>query len=156
VTIGDVYWRWRSFVNLLVSIGSAAIVVWAPRFGSPVLFKGDYGTYSKASELMLSVGSALLGFVIAAVTLLYALTSTERLSLLRSSRSYQHLLGSCKSSVLWLLLTTLTGMALIFLDPRMFVAYRACLIFVMIFVLVQATMNVTGLSWITSKLLHLS
>lgn len=125
-------------------------------WGLPVVFTGDFKAFGKGAELMLSVGSSLLGFIIAAVTLIYALTAGARFELLRNSSSFSDLAAASRASMFWLLAVSLLGAALVLVSSSAFGSLRPILIFTAVFVSAQAAISTTGLTWIIGRLVTLA
>lgn len=105
---------------------------------------------------MLSVGSSLLGFIIAAVTLIYALTADRRFTLLRSSRSFSELAAASRAAMFWLLIASILGATLLLVEPRAFALAPRALIFVAVFVATEVAMSTAALTWMISRLISLA
>jgi hypothetical protein len=134
----------------------AMIVSYGRALGLPALFRGDHAAFTKGAEVMLSVGSSLLGFIIAAVTLIYALTADQRFTLLRSSRSFSELAAASRAAMFWLLIASILGATLLLVDPRAFALAPRGLIFVAIFVATEVAMSTAALTWMISRLISLA
>lgn len=134
----------------------AAIMSLGPAWGLPFIFRGDHVAFTKGAELMLSVGSLLLGFIIAAVTLIYALTADQRFALLRGSSSFSELAAASKAAMFWLLIASILGATLLLVEPGVFALAPRGLIFAAVFVAGEVAISTAALTWVISRLISLA
>lgn len=151
--LGGLYWSKRSHLNFIVATIIATLLPNAHRYGLPALFIFDHDRFTKASELMLTVGTSLLGFIIATVTLLFAITASEKFHLLRQSKSYADLSKASNGSIFWLITMSGVGAILLFIDNAVFEQHSSMLSFIMIFIAIQASAGTAALTWLISKVL---
>jgi hypothetical protein len=137
-------------------VSVAAIASLGRAWGLPVIFRGDPAAFAKGAELMLSVGSSLLGFIIAAVTLIYALTADQRFALLRASSSFSELAAASKAAMFWLLIASILGATLLLVDPGVFALAQRGLIFAAVFVAAEVAISTAALTWVISRLISLA
>lgn len=149
------YWKARSLYNAGGALFTATILTFGQSWGLPKVFRYDFLTFNKSMELMLTVGSSLLGFIIAAVTLIYALVTNERFSLLRQSRSFSELAAASRASISWLLITSVGGAILLMLNVNAFAIASRFLIFLTIFITFEAFASTAALAWIISRLISI-
>ena len=154
--LSRLYWRSRAICNAAGSTAVSLVVTAGSSHGLPKLFRADYSDYKKAAEMMLTVGSSLLGFIIAAVSLMYALTASERFDLLRRSKSFVELAAASKASMFWLFTSSALGAALMFIDPALFGSGRSSLIFLSAFVAAQVGFSTAALTWVIGRLISLA
>lgn len=154
--LGHFYWRSRALCNVICSGMIGVLASSGYKVGIPNLFRGDFASFVKAAELMLSVGSSLLGFIIAAVTLVYALTADQRFSLLRASNSFSELSAASRAAMFWLLVASVFGALLLLIEPSAFEIARHGLIFVGAFIAAQVTVSTAALTWVIGRLVSLA
>ncbi|WP_205525149.1 hypothetical protein [Novosphingobium sp. THN1] len=153
--MSKIYWRARRIYNMGLALSLAATFSLGRGWGLPVLFSGDHAAFVKGAELMLSVGSSLLGFVIAAVTLIYALTDSQKFNVLRASSSFFELAAACKAAMLWLLISSILGAIFLWLEPSVFASSPRGFIFVAVFVAAEVATSTSALTWMISRLIGL-
>lgn len=105
---------------------------------------------------MLTVGTSLLGFIIATVTLLFAITASEKFLLLRESKSYADLSKASNGSIFWLVAMSAVGATLMFIDNATFAQHTAMLSGIMIFIAIQASTGTAALTWLIAKVLSIA
>jgi hypothetical protein len=105
---------------------------------------------------MLTVGSSLLGFIIAAVALIYALTASQRFEVLRRSKSFDELAATSKASMFWLLSASILGAVLTFIDPAAFQYASKPLTFLSTFVAAEVGFSTAALTWVIGRLISLA
>ena len=149
--LGVIYWSKRPYCNSIFAIAAAYLLPNVHNYGIPVLFKFEYEDFTKASELMLTVGTSLLGFIIATVTLLFAITVSEKFLLLRESKSYADLSKASNGSIFWLVAMSAVGATLLFIDKATFGQHAAMLSGIMIFIAIQASAGTAALTWLIAK-----
>lgn len=142
--------------NTSSALGMAAIASHGHVWGLPAVFRGDNATFTKGAELMLSVGSSLLGFIIAAVTLIYALTVDQRFALLRASRSFSELAAASRAAMFWLLIASILGATLLLVEPGIFALAPREFVFAAVFVATEVALSTAALTWVISRLISLS
>lgn len=154
--LSKAYWRARKIYSTGGALSVAAIASLGRAWGLPVIFRGDHAAFAKGAELMLSVGSSLLGFIIAAVTLIYALTADQRFALLRASSSFSELAAASKAAMFWLLIASILGATLLLVDPGVFALAQRGLIFAAVFVAAEVAISTAALTWVISRLISLA
>ncbi|WP_443970093.1 hypothetical protein [Sphingobium sp. CR28] len=142
--------------NAGIAVTVALIASLGKSYGLPPIFRGDYGAFVKSAELMLSVGSSLLGFIIAAVTLIYALTAGQQFALLRASGSFSELAATSKAAMFWLLTASILGATLLLLEPSAFDHAPRIFIFLAAFVTAEVFVSTAALTWVISRLITLA
>ncbi|WP_421884697.1 hypothetical protein [Novosphingobium sp.] len=153
--MSSLYWRARVAFNTGLSLSLAVITTLGPALDLPKIFRGDHVAFAKGAEMMLSVGSSLLGFIIAAVTLIYALTADKRFEVLRASASFSELAAASKAALFWLLIASVLGAILLMIEPHVFATAPRILIFVAVFVAVEVAVSTAALTWLISRLISL-
>lgn len=151
-----VYWRFRTFANMAGSTLIASLVSFGTKIGAPTLFTVDHDIFTHAAEQMLSVGTSLLGFIIAAVTLIYALTTNERFNILRKSKSYRELAAASRAAIYWLLMASIFGAACSFVAPEVFYRIDKAFVFSATFMAAQGTLSTAALTWVISRLITIA
>lgn len=154
--LSKAYWRARKFYNTNAALSVASIVSLGPALGLPIVFRGDHVAFTKGAELMLSVGSSLLGFIIAAVTLIYALTADQRFALLRASNSFSELAAASKAAMFWLLIASILGAALLLVESDVFALAHRGLVFAAVFVTGEVAISIAALTWVIGRLISLA
>jgi hypothetical protein len=142
--------------NTSGALGMAAIASRGQVWGLPAVFRGDDAAFTKGAELMLSVGSSLLGFIIAAVTLIYALRVDQRFALLRASRSFSELAAASRAAMFWLLIASILGATLLLVEPGIFALAPRVFIFAAVFVATEVALSTAALTWVISRLISLA
>jgi hypothetical protein len=154
--LSKAYWQARRIFNTSGALCTAVIVSHGRAWGLPAVFRSDHAAFTKGAEVMLSVGSSLLGFIIAAVTLIYALTADQRFTLLRASRSFSELAAASKAAMFWLLIASILGATLMLVEPTAFALAPTGLTFVAVFVATEVAMSTAALTWVISRLISLA
>jgi hypothetical protein len=154
--LSKAYWRARRIYNVSGALCAATITSHGRAWGLPSVFRSDHAAFTKGAELMLSVGSSLLGFIIAAVTLIYALTADQRFALLRASSSFSELAAASKAAMFWLLIASILGATLLLIEPSVFALAPRGFIFAAVFVAAEVAISTAALTWMISRLISLA
>lgn len=153
--LSRVYWKSSRVYNAGIALVVALNASFGQAWGVRPIFKGDYGAFSRSAELMLSVSSSLLGFIIASVTLIYALVAGQRFTLLRASNSFSELAATSKAAMFWLLAASILGAAFVLIQSDAFYLARNGLIFAGVFVAAEVAISIAALTWVISRLISL-
>lgn len=124
--------------------------------GIPSIFQSDFLTFRKGAELLITVSASLLGFIIAAVALIYALTSTQRFDLLRNSQSFSELAATSKAAMTWLFVASLIGAVFAFLSASTYQEASEILTFASVVSASQAAISTFVLTWVIARLVDLA